>query len=416
MFRSFLTSSKRLDKFVRRFSYRAEAAQSDCLMNIGTRSIFSEEHDMLRTNTRKFMSEYVIPNHKKWEEQGQVDRDLWLQAGHQALLGIAIPEEDGGVGGDILDSAVVWEELAYANCSGPGFALHSDIVMPYISRYGTKEQKGRYLPKMTSGKCIGAIAMTEPVAGSDLQGIRTTAKRDGNDWVLNGSKVFITNGCLCDVVIVVAITNPQAKSPAHGISLFLVDAGTTGFTKGRKLDKMGLKAQDTALLVFEDVRLPQSQLLGEENGGFYMLMKELPQERLLIADISQAGAEFVFETTRSYMKSRKAFGHTLSHLQTIQHRLAEMKTSICVSRAFVDQCLNLLNQGNLDSGMASMAKYWASDLYNRIAYDGVQLHGGWGYMWEYAVCKAYVDARVQSIYGGSNEIMKELIGRSIVKE
>ncbi|VDP84217.1 unnamed protein product [Echinostoma caproni] len=288
--------------------------------------------------------------------------------------------------------------------------------MPYISRYGTDEQKRKYLPNMTSGRCIGAIAMTEPAAGSDLQGIRTNAKREGTDWVLNGSKVFITNGYMCDMVIVVAITNQQAKSPAHGISLFLVDAGTSGFTKGRKLIKMGLKAQDTAELFFENVRLPAAQLLGEENRGFFLLMNELPQERLLIADISQAGAEFVFETTRSYAKSRKAFQRTLSDLQTVQHRLAEMKTSICVSRAFVDQCLELLNQGRLDSSMASMAKYWASDLFNRVAHDGVQLHGGWGYMWDYAVCKAYVDSRVQSIYGGSNEIMKELIARSIMKD
>ncbi|KAF8562634.1 hypothetical protein P879_11304, partial [Paragonimus westermani] len=249
----------------------------------------------------------------------------------------------------------------------------------------------------------------------DLQGIKTNAKRDGDDWILNGSKVFITNGYLADVVIVVAVTDPTAKSPAHGISLFIVEAGMPGFSKGRKLKKMGFKAQDTAELFFEDVRLPATQLLGTVNKGFYMLMNELPQERLLIASLSQAGAEFVFEETRQYVKARKAFGHTLSSLQTIQHRLAEMKTDLCVSRAFVDQCLEMLNEGRLDSETASMAKYWVSDLFNKIAYQGVQLHGGWGYMWEFPVCKAYVDARLQPIYGGANEIMKELIARSVLK-
>ncbi|KER32575.1 hypothetical protein T265_01445 [Opisthorchis viverrini] len=350
----------------------------------------------------------------RWELQGQIDRETWLQAGQDGLLGIAIPESDGGHGGDILSAAIIVEELCYANCSGPGFALHSDIVMPYISHYGTPEQKKIFIPRMTKGEVIGAIAMTEPSAGSDLQGIRTTAKRDGNDWILNGSKVFITNGYMADVVILVAVTDPDAKSRAHGISLFLVEEGMAGFSKGRKLHKMGFKAQDTAELFFEDVRVPSSHLLGKENHGFYMLMRELPQERLIIALLSQALGEFVFEETRSYVKSRKAFGQTLSGLQTVQHKLAEMKTKLCVSRAFVDQCLELLNQGRLDTEMASMAKYWASDVANQVAYDGVQLHGGWGYMWEYPVCKSFVDARLQTIYGGTNEIMKELIARSIV--
>lgn len=370
---------------------------------------------MFRQTVRRFVAEHVTPHHSKWEEQGHCDRELWVKAGEHGLLGVAIPEADGGVGGDILGSAVVWEELFYANCSGPGFPIHSDIVMPYISHYGSSAQKQKYLPKMTKGEWIGAIAMTEPSAGSDLQSIRTHAKRDGSDWILNGSKVFISNGYLSDVVIVVAITNPEAKSPAHGISLFLVDAGTPGFNKGRKLKKMGFKAQDTAELFFDDVRLPNSQLLGELNKGFYMLMQELPQERLIVADVSQALAEFAFEEARAYVKSRLAFGSTLSSLQTIQHRLAEMKTSVCVSRTFVDRCLELHSQGRLDSELASMAKYWTSDLVNRVAYDAVQMHGGWGYMWEYPVCRTYVDARVQSIYGGSNEIMKELIARSIVK-
>ena len=253
--------------------------------------------------------------------------------------------------------------------------------------------------------------MTEPGAGSDLQGMKTTAIKDGDDYILNGSKVFITNGWLADLVIVCAKTDPTKG--AKGISLFLVEAGTPGFTKGKKLKKMGMKAQDTAELFFEDVRLPKSALLGKEGAGFMYLMEELPQERLLIADMGVAAAEACYEWTRDYVKQRKAFGKTLSNLQTIQHKLAEMKTDIVVGRTFADHCLELHAAGKLDNGMASMAKYWLTDLQNKVADDCVQLHGGWGYMWEYPVCRAYVDGRVQSIYGGSNEIMKELIARSI---
>lgn len=302
----------------------------------------------------------------------------------------------------------------YVNCSGPGFALHSDIVMPYISHYGTPEQIKKFIPAMTAGKKIGAIAMTEPSAGSDLQGIRTNAKKDGDDWILNGSKVFITNGYMCDVVLVVAITNTEAKSAAHGISLFLVEEGMKGFIKGKKLQKIGFKAQDTAELFFEDVRLPASALLGEVNKGFYYLMQELPQERLIIADMAQASSEWMFEETRAYVKQRKAFGKTISKLQTIQHKLAEIKTDVCVGRAFTDNCLKIHHERGLDSESASMAKYWCSDLQNKVATECLQMHGGWGYMWEYPIARAFVDSRVQMIYGGSNEIMKELIARKII--
>jgi alkylation response protein AidB-like acyl-CoA dehydrogenase len=306
---------------------------------------------------------------------------------------------------------VNWQEQSYAGTTGPGWALHSEIVCPYILNYGTDEQKQEYLPKLCSGEYISAIAMTEPGAGSDLQGMKTTAIKDGDDYILNGSKVFITNGWLADLVIVCAKTDPTKG--AKGISLFLVEAGTPGFTKGKKLKKMGMKAQDTAELFFEDVRLPKSALLGKEGAGFMYLMEELPQERLLIADMGVAAAEACYEWTRDYVKQRKAFGKTLSNLQTIQHKLAEMKTDIDDGRTFADHCLELHAAGKLDNGMASMAKYWLTDLQNKVADDCVQLHGGWGYMWEYPVCRAYVDGRVQSIYGGSNEIMKELIARSI---
>ncbi|KAA0196737.1 hypothetical protein HAZT_HAZT009024 [Hyalella azteca] len=349
-----------------------------------------------------------------WEENGQVSRELWLKAGEAGLLGTDTPAEHGGIGGDFKDAAIIMEELMYVNCSGPGFPLHSQIVMPYITHYGTTDQIEKFIPDMVAGKKIGAIAMTEPGAGSDLQGVATNARRDGDDWILNGSKTFITNGYMADVVIVVAVTKPEAKSRAHGISLFLVEEGMKGFNKGRKLKKMGMKAQDTAELFFEDVRLPATALLGKENHGFYGLMQELPQERLLIGVMSTANCEWQFETTREYVKQRKAFGKTLSNLQTIQHKLAELKTKISVTRAFTDQCIELHNKGKLDGAMASMNKYWSSDMQNQVAYDCVQMHGGWGYMSEYPISKAYVDARVQSIYGGANEIMKELIARTIV--
>nr|CAB3219676.1 long-chain specific acyl-CoA dehydrogenase, mitochondrial-like [Phallusia mammillata] len=398
---------------------RLEGFQTGRFTDVGTRHIFNEDHDMFRESARKFFQEEVAPYHSEWEEAGHVSKEVWQKAGEMGLLGVNISDTHGGIGGDWLSAAIVHEEQGYVNCSGPGFALHSDIVMPYITNYGTPEQIAKYIPDMTAGKRIGAIAMTEPSAGSDLQGVRTFAKRDDDDWILNGSKVFITNGFMCDVVIVVAITDKDAKSAAHGISLFLVDADTPGFTKGKPLKKMGLKAQDTSELFFEDCRLPSSALLGGEAGlnkGFYQLMQELPQERLLIANLCMAACEFMFEETRDYVKQRKAFGKTLSQLQTIQHKLAEIKTETAVARAFLDQCNALHNIGKLDTSTASMAKYYITDLNNTVAYRCVQLHGGWGFMWEYPISRAYVDARVQTIYGGSNEIMKELIARQILKD
>ncbi|XP_002735248.2 long-chain specific acyl-CoA dehydrogenase, mitochondrial-like [Saccoglossus kowalevskii] len=396
--------------------FRPEISQTGSLMDIGTRRIFNEDHDMFRESVRKFFRDEVAPYHEQWEKDGQVSREVWEKAGKQGLLGVNISENDLGIGGDFLSAMIVMEEQAYVNASGVGFGLHSDIVMPYIANNGSREQIERLIPGLASGEKIGAIAMTEPGAGSDLQGIRTYAKQDGSDWILNGSKVFITNGYMADLVIVVAVTKPDAKSPAHGITLFLVEEGMEGFKKGKKLQKMGLKAQDTAELFFEDVRLPASAVLGQANKGFYMLMNELPRERLLISVMGQAACEFMFEETRSYVRQRKAFGKTLSHLQTIQHKLAELKTEICVGRAFTDSCLQSFNEKRLDSFTASMAKYWTSDLQNKVAYQCVQMHGGWGYMMEYPICKAYLDARVQPIYGGSNEIMKELIARPIVSD
>ncbi|XP_076153278.1 long-chain specific acyl-CoA dehydrogenase, mitochondrial isoform X1 [Alosa pseudoharengus] len=394
--------------------YRLETSSAKTMMDIGTRQILSEEHDLFRKSVRRFFQEEVMPHHTEWEKAGQVSREVWEKAGECGLLGVFTPEEHGGLGGDLLSAAVVWEEQMYSNCSGPGFSLHSDIVMPYISHYGSNTQIEKFIPPMVAGKCIGAIAMTEPGAGSDLQGVKTYAKRDGNDWILNGNKVFITNGWMSDLVIVVAVTNREARTAAHGISLFLVENGMKGFQKGRKLEKIGLKAQDTAELFFEDVRLPGDALLGEVNRGFYYLMNELPQERLLIAIMAIASCEFMFEETRNYVMQRKAFGKTIAHLQTVQHKLAELKTEICVGRAFIDTCLQLHALRRLDSSTASMAKYWTSELQNKVATQCLQMHGGWGYMWEYPIAKAFADSRVQPIYGGTNEIMKELIARTIV--
>ncbi|KAL7369824.1 hypothetical protein ABVT39_009804 [Epinephelus coioides] len=397
-------------------STRLETSSAKTLMDIGTRRIFNEDHDIYRQSVRRFFQDEVAPHHKEWEKAGQVSREVWEKAGEQGMLGVLIPEEHGGIGADVFSAAVVWEEQMYSNCSGPGYVLHSDIVMPYISNYGNKEQIERFIPDMTAGKCIGAIAMTEPGAGSDLQGVKTYAKKDGSDWILNGNKVFITNGWMADLVVVVAVTNREAKSAAHGISLFLVENGMKGFQKGRKLEKIGLKAQDTAELFFEDVRLPASALLGGLNKGFYYLMNELPQERLAIAGMAIASCEFMFEETRNYVMQRKAFGKTVAHLQTVQHKLAELKTEICVGRSFIDNCLQLHAEKRLDAATASMAKFWASDLQNKVATQCLQLHGGWGYMWEYPIAKAFVDSRIQPIYGGTNEIMKELIARTIVSQ
>eukprot|EP00123_Amoebidium_parasiticum_P013552 comp22022_c0_seq2/m.31930 comp22022_c0_seq2/g.31930 ORF comp22022_c0_seq2/g.31930 comp22022_c0_seq2/m.31930 type:complete len:435 (-) comp22022_c0_seq2:403-1707(-) len=391
---------------------RKEPHSADSLLALGTRRIFNEEHDMFRETARKYFEEKVRPFHAKWEQEGQVSRDCWLQAGELGLLGCNTSEKYGGIGTDILYSAIVWEEQAYSGLTGPGFALHSDIVMPYIENYGTDEQRMKFLPKMTTGECIGAIAMTEPAAGSDLAGMKTTAtpQSDGT-FVINGSKVFITNGQMADCVIVCAKTAPE-KGP-HGITLFLVERGMPGFERGKNLKKMGMKAQDTSELFFDNLVVGPDAVLGKVNHGFYYLMQELPQERLLIADMAVAAAEAYYEWTRSYVKERKAFGKTLSSLQTIRHTLAEMKTEVSVGRAFIDQCIELHKEKRLTTATASMAKYWGTDLQNKIADQGVQLHGGWGYMTEYPICRGYIDARVQRIYGGSNEIMKELIARDI---
>merc|ERR1711887_399422 len=395
---------------------RPATAQMGTMLDIGSRNIFNSDQDMFREQVRRWMRERLAPQQVPFEEDGQPSKEIWREMGAQGLLGVSTPAEVGGIGASFLEEVIVAEEMSYANCASPAMAVHSTICMPYLTHYGTVEQQEHYLPLMTAGECVASVGMTEPDAGSDLQGIRTNAKRDGDDWIINGSKIYITNGWLTDCCILVAKTKPDAKRAAHGVSLFLVDADTKGFHKGRKLKKLGLKGQDTAELFFEDARVPANALLGRENAGFYQLMEQLPQERLIIAVHSAAHCEAMFEETREWVRQRKAFGRTVSDLQTVQHKLAELKTSIAVCRAFIDQCLQLHTDGKLCGEMASMAKYWATDLENKVAADCLQMHGGWGFMWETNIAKAYAGARVQTIYGGTNEIMKELIARNIVKE
>jgi len=393
---------------------RPEPQHTDNLMTIGTRRIFGEEHDMFRETARGFFNKRVVPFHAKWEEDGMISRECWREAGELGLLCVTMPEQYGGAGADILTSAVVWEEQAYTGCTGPGFALHSEIVAPYILHYGTEAQKQKYLPKLAKGEWIGAIAMTEPAAGRDLQGMKSTAVQStpGGDYILNGSKTFITNGWLADVVIVAAKTDPAAKG-SKGISLLMVETGMKGFERGKKLKKLGLRAQDTSELFFDNVVIPKENVLGPLNEGFRLLMQELPQERLLIADLSLAASEAAFEWTRQYLKDRVAFGQPLIKQQLLRHRLAHVKTELVVGRTFVDNCLELHKDGRLDTATASMAKAWATDLQGRVADETVQLHGGYGFIWEFGVTRNFADARVQRIYGGTNEIMMDLVARTL---
>ncbi|MBM3491496.1 MAG: acyl-CoA dehydrogenase [Alphaproteobacteria bacterium] len=375
------------------------------------RTLFAEEHQIFRASLRRFVEQEIVPHHAQWEKDGQISREAWLKAGQAGFLCASIPAEYGGAGADKRPSIILMEELARVGASGPGFGLHSEIVAPYILHYGSEEQKRTYLPRMAAGEMIGAIAMSEPGTGSDLQGVRTTARKDGNHLVLNGAKTFITNGYMSGLVIVVAKTDPTAG--AKGISLVLLEAGTPGFRKGRKLEKLGLKAQDTAELFFDDVRLPMSSLLGEEGKGFVYLMQELAWERLQVAISAAANAEAALAWTIDYAKQRNAFGKPILAFQNTRFKLAELKSEVTVARVFVDRCIELMLAGELDAATASMAKYWTSDLQCRLIDECLQLHGGYGYMWEFPIARAYADARVQRIYAGTNEIMKEVIARTL---
>lgn len=375
------------------------------------RTLFSPEHELFRDSVRRFLEEEAVPFHHQWEKDGHVDRALWNKAGEAGLLCSHIPEAYGGVGADFLYSTVVIEEIGRLGLTGIGFSLHSDIVAPYILHYGSEAQKEKYLPRLVSGELVTAIAMTEPGAGSDLQGVKTTAVPDGDHYVINGSKTFITNGFLADLVIVVAKTDPKAG--AKGTSLFLVEADTPGFSKGKRLEKVGMKAQDTSELFFQDVRVPKESLLGQAGMGFAYLMQELPQERLTVGIGALASAEAALKWTLDYTRDRKAFGKAIAEFQNTRFKLAEMATEIQIGRVFVDRCLELHLQRKLDVPTAAMLKYWGTDLQCKVLDECVQLHGGYGFMWEYPVARAWADARVQRIYAGTNEIMKEIIARSL---
>jgi acyl-CoA dehydrogenase len=375
------------------------------------RSLFSEHHEQFRDTVRRFLEKEVAPHHARWEDEGYVDREVWTKAGEAGLLCTSMPEAYGGADADKLYSVVLFEEIARQGYTGLGFGLHNEIVAPYILSYGTDAQKAKYLPAMARGEIVGAIAMSEPAAGSDLQGIRSTATDAGDHFLLNGSKTFITNGWHADLVIVVAKTDPSAG--AKGTSLLLVERGMPGFEKGQRLKKVGMKAQDTSELFFDNVAVPKANLLGDVNRGFVYLMQELPWERLQIAISGIQAAQSAIDWTLEYTKERKAFGTTVAAFQTTRFKLAELQTEVQVARVFVDRCIELLMQKKLDTATASMAKYWCSDLQCKVIDECVQLHGGYGYMWEYPVARAWADARVQRIYGGTNEIMKEVIARSM---
>ncbi len=376
------------------------------------RPFFTEEHEMFRDMVRRFVAAEITPFHQQWEADGMVSREVWRKAGAAGLLLCEVPEALGGPGGDFLHSVIVTEELSKAGASGPFFPLHSDIVAPYIVKYGTSGQRERWLPPMARGEMIAAIAMTEPSGGSDLQNMRTTAQRRGDEYCINGQKTFISNGQLANLIVLAAKTD--AAAAGAGISLFLVETDRPGFVRGRLLKKVGLKAQDTSELFFENLMVPASNMLGEEGRGFSQLTTELARERLLVAIRSSANAEAAIEWTKEYVTQRSAFGRLLSENQNTQFKIAEVSTQATMLRAFVDRCIELLMRGELDAVTAAMVKLAATEAQGKIIDECLQLFGGYGYMWEYPIARAYADARVSRIIAGSSEIMKMVIGRALL--
>ncbi len=376
------------------------------------RTLFNEDHEAFRATARRFFETEIAPYHEKWEEQQHLDRDLWNKAGELGMLCPTMPEEYGGSGVDRLYSMIMMEEQARVGDSASGFSLHSDIVANYILNFGNDDQKKNWLPKMASGEAVTAIAMTEPGTGSDLQRIKTTAKLEGDHYVVNGSKIFITNGYLCDMAVV-AVKTGDASQGAQSVSLMIIEADRDGFTKGKPLKKVGMKGQDTCELFFDNVKVPKENLLGAEGMGFIMLMKELAWERMMIAIICASGAEFALATTVEYVKEREAFGKPVAAFQNTRFKLAEMRSEIQIARTYVDKCMELVLENALTPEAACAAKYWVSDLLSKVVDECVQLHGGYGYMLEYPIARAYIDTRANRIYGGTNEIMKELISRSL---
>ncbi|MFN8278071.1 MAG: acyl-CoA dehydrogenase family protein [Chitinophagales bacterium] len=381
-----------------------------------SRNIYTEEHLLFAQSVREFVQKELLPHHLQWERNQMVSRESWLKVGEAGYLAPQVSETYGGLGiADFRYNAIITEEIARAGLASEavGYPLHSDIVCPYIEHYGTESLKKRLLPKVVSGECILAVAMTEPGAGSDLQNIRATAVDKGDYYLVNGSKTFITNGYLSDAAVVAVKTNPALG--AKGISLVVIETGMKGYSKGKPFEKVGLHAQDTCELFFENVEVPKENLLGKEGEGFKYLMTELSQERLVVGLGAIAAAEGILAKTIQYTKDRKAFGKSISELQNTRFKLAELETEVTIGRIFADRCVELHQTKSLSQAAASSCKYWLSDLQCKVADECLQLHGGYGYIWEYDVARAFADARVQRIYAGTNEIMKELIARKILE-
>ncbi|PPI93996.1 acyl-CoA dehydrogenase family protein [Nocardia nova] len=378
------------------------------------REIFDSEHDQYRETVREFLARYATPHQEKWEKDGIIDKQLYVEAAKFGLIGFSVPEEFGGGGmsGDFRYNAIVAEEVVRASSGGPAFTLQNDVLAPYMLELTNDEQKARWLPAFASGELVVAVAMTEPGAGSDLQGIRTSAHKDGDDWVLTGAKTFISSGIHADLVIVVARTDSDAKASA-AFTLLGVERGMAGFTRGRNLEKLGMHSQDTAELNFDQVRVPSANVIGEVGKGFLHLMRNLPMERLSIAVAAVASCRALLDTTLEYVKSRKAFGTPIGSFQANKFELATLETEVDLAQVYVDRCITALNAGTLDGVDAAKAKWWTTELQQRLIYACQQMHGGYGYMMEYPIAKAYADARIQTIYGGSTQIMKEIIGRSL---
>jgi alkylation response protein AidB-like acyl-CoA dehydrogenase len=379
--------------------------------------LYEPPHQEYRATVRAFVRREVVPNLQRWDAQREVDRETWKKAGAAGLVGLAVPERFGGAGvADYRFRFVVGEEIANVGAAAlqSAFATNDDIVLGYLLNLADEEQQARWLPGFATGETVAAIAMSEPGAGSDLRGITTSAVRDGDAWVLNGSKTFISNGITADLVVVVARTDPEGGG--KGYSLFVVERGTPGFARGRKLDKVGLQAQDTAEMFFQDARVPARNLLGGEGNGLSALRRNLPRERIGIAMAAQCSAEAAFRWTLEYVRERRAFGKAIADFQTVGFTLAELRTQIEVTRSYIDRCVRALNAGTLTAVDAAKAKWWATDVQWKVIDSGVQLHGGYGYMTEYPIARAFLDARVQRIYGGTNEIMKEIIRRDLVRD
>lgn len=375
------------------------------------RTLFREEHRIFRDSVRRFVEREIVPFHAQWERDGAVPRELWLKAGAEGLLCCTVPEQYGGLGLDYLFDVVVYEELWRVGASGPGFLIHTDLVATYILSFGTEDQKRTWLPRMVRGEAIGSLGMTEPHAGSDLKAIRTRAVRDGEEFVIDGQKVFISNGQLCDILVLATKTDSEAG--AKGITLFLIEGDRPGFRRGRNLEKLGMHAQDTSELFFDGVRVPATNMLGGEGRGFAHMMTKLSQERLAQAIRSTLVTETIIDWTVEYTSQRKAFGKTIADFQNTQFKLAELATEAAVARVFTDKCIKLFMQGKLDPVEAAMAKMFTANLHCKAADECLQLFGGWGYMWEYPIARAYADARIIKIAGGSIEIMKTIIARRL---